>query len=58
MTSFGRNFQNPSIFCCLVLFSLANLVIPKFEFERDSKMNSGSCSQMMYKAVHNLAHVR
>ena len=50
MASFDYNYQNPSVFCFLVLIraicSLLSTGITKFEFEKENKMNSGSCSQM------------
>ena len=59
MASFDYNYQNPSVFCFLMLIRAIALCCPlglqnlnlstgitKFEFEKGNEMNSGSCSQM------------
>ena len=51
MASFDSNYQNPSVFFYFLMLiraycSLLSTGITKFEFEKDNKMNSGSCSQM------------
>lgn len=48
MASFDYNFQNPSVFCFLMLIRSVVLCSPlgiltKFEFENKNQMNSGSC---------------
>ena len=50
MASFYYNYQNPSGFCFLKLIRAIVLCCPlglkKFEFEKESEMNSGSFSKI------------
>ena len=60
MASFDYNYQNPSVFCFLMLIyksycSLLSTGNTKFEFKKENKMNSGSCSQKWPIALTLLA---
>ena len=48
MESFDFNYQNPSVFCFLMLIRAIVLCCPlglQNLFEKENEMNSGNCSQ-------------